>query len=136
MARIRPRTLAGPIKGLALSRRRCSSRQRRAAVGRLRADVDNARMAIVRRQRATMSQRPAAHALTFPLFGPLDAADSAALTPLLRPRRYEAGRLVFQRGDAAEEVFLVVAGQLRVSVCSVDGRELAFRIALPGDIVG
>ena len=83
-----------------------------------------------------MSRRPAAYELTFPLFGPLDAADSAALTPLLRPRRYEAGRLVFQRGDPAEEVFLVVAGQLRVSVCSVDGRELAFRIAVPGDIVG
>ena len=85
---------------------------------------------------AKMPQPTAPHALTFPLFGPLDAADSAALAPLLRSRRYEAGRLVFQRGDPAEEVFLVVAGQLRISVCSVDGRALAFRIAVPGDIVG
>jgi CRP-like cAMP-binding protein len=72
----------------------------------------------------------------FPLFGQLSADDHAALTPLLRPRRYETGRVIFQRGDAAEEVFLVTAGQLRVSVCSADGRELAFRVALPGDMVG
>ncbi len=83
-----------------------------------------------------MSRPPATDALTFPLFGPLDAADSAAVTRLLRRRRYEAGRVVFQRGDPAEEVFLVVAGRLRISVCSLDGRELAFRIAAPGDIFG
>lgn len=83
-----------------------------------------------------MRQSPATDGLTFALFGPLDAADSAALAPLLRLRRYDVGRVVFQRGDAAEEVFQIVAGQLRISVCSVDGRELAFRIAGPGHIVG
>ena len=44
--------------------------------------------------------------------------------------------MVFQRGDAAEEVLQIVAGQLRISVCSIDGRELAFRMAGAGDIVG
>jgi CRP-like cAMP-binding protein len=74
--------------------------------------------------------------LTFPLFGPLDASDGAALAPLLRLRRYEAGRLLFQRGDDAENVIQIVAGQLRISVFSLDGRELAFRMAGPGEIVG
>lgn len=83
-----------------------------------------------------MCPSAAAHAMNFPLFGPLDAADSAALSRLLRPRHYEAGRLVFQRGDPAEEVFLVTTGQLRISVCSAEGRELAFRIAGPGDMFG
>ncbi|PNG27399.1 Crp/Fnr family transcriptional regulator [Methylocella silvestris] len=72
----------------------------------------------------------------FPLFGLLDAADSAALAPLLRRRRFDAGRLIFQRNDPADEVLLVTAGQLRISVCSVEGRELAFRIAVPGDTIG
>ncbi len=80
-----------------------------------------------------MSQPPVA---AFPLFGPLSEDDSAALTPLLRPRRYEAGRVVAQRGDRAEEVFLVTSGQLRISVCSADGRELAFRVANTGEMVG
>lgn len=80
-----------------------------------------------------MSQPPA---VTFPLFGALSTEDSAALTPLLKPRRYEAGRVVAQRGDRAEEVFLVTSGQLRISVCSADGRELAFRVANAGDMVG
>ena len=83
-----------------------------------------------------MPQSPTLTPPAFPLFGPLSAEDHVALAPLLRPRRYEAGRLVFQRGDLAEEVFLMTAGQLRVSVCSADGRELAFRVALPGDMVG
>jgi CRP-like cAMP-binding protein len=66
----------------------------------------------------------------------LSTDDNAALAPLLRPRRYENGHVIFQRGDRAEEVFLVTAGQLRISVCSSDGRELAFRVASPGDLVG
>ena len=72
----------------------------------------------------------------FPLFGLLSTDDNAALAPMLRPRSYENGRVIFQRGDPAEEVFLVTAGQLRISVCSADGRELAFRVASPGDMVG
>jgi CRP/FNR family cyclic AMP-dependent transcriptional regulator len=83
-----------------------------------------------------MSQPPANTVPTFPLFGPLSADDRAALAPLLRPRRYQAGHVMFQRGDKAEEVFLLTGGQLRISVCSADGRELAFRVANPGDMVG
>src|ERR1700733_10687829 len=83
-----------------------------------------------------MSQPTATASLTFALFGSLSAEDNAALAPLLRPRRYEAGRVIFQRGDPAEEVFLVTTGQLRISVCSADGRELAFRVANRGDMVG
>ena len=74
--------------------------------------------------------------LVFPLFGKLAAADVAALTPRLRRREVDMGQLVFQRGDLAEEVFLVVSGRLRISVVSADGRELAFRLVGPGEMVG
>src|ERR1700722_13300605 len=83
-----------------------------------------------------MSQPTATASLTFALFGSPSAEDNAALAPPLRPRRYEAGQVIFQRGDPAEEVFLVTTGQLRISVCSADGRELAFRVANRGDMVG
>lgn len=72
----------------------------------------------------------------FPLFGNLADEDMAALRPLLRRRQVEAGAVVFQRGDRAEEVYLIVSGQLRISVGSADGRELAFRVVGPGDMVG
>ena len=74
--------------------------------------------------------------LTFPLFGKLAAEDAAVLAPLLRRRDVAAGEVVFARGDAAEEVYLVVSGQLRISVVSQDGRELAFRLVGAGQMVG
>lgn len=72
----------------------------------------------------------------FPLFGDLATADLAAMRPLLHRRQFKAGAVVFQRGDPADDVYLIVSGQLRISVGSADGRELAFRIVGPGEMVG
>ena len=72
----------------------------------------------------------------FPLFGDLATADLAAMRPLLHRRQFKAGAVVFQRGDPADEVYVIVSGQLRISVGSADGRELAFRIVGPGEMVG
>jgi CRP-like cAMP-binding protein len=55
---------------------------------------------------------------------------------LLHRRQFKAGAVVFQRGDPADDVYLTVSGQLRISVGSADGRELAFRIVGPGEMVG
>jgi len=74
--------------------------------------------------------------LSFPLFGPLDQEDSELLAPVLRRRKFAPRQVVFQRGDIADEVYHVISGRLQVSVFSSDGRELAFRIAGPGSIVG
>ena len=72
----------------------------------------------------------------FPLFGDLAAADVAAMRPLLHRRQFKAGAVVFQRGDPADDVYLIVSGQLRISVGSANGRELAFRVVGPGEMVG
>jgi len=74
--------------------------------------------------------------LTFPLFGELDPPDLAALQASLRRRVFDAGATVCQRGDAADEVYLVQSGQLRISVGSMEGREVAFRVVGPGEMVG
>jgi len=58
------------------------------------------------------------------------------LAPLLRRRKFAPRQVVFQRGEIADEVYHVISGRLQVSVFSSNGRELAFRIAGPGSIVG
>ena len=68
-------------------------------------------------------------------FGELTGADAAIIRPLLRRRAIAAGTTVFQRGDKVDTVYLVVSGLLRISVTSVDGRELAFRVVGPGEMV-
>ncbi|WP_374310083.1 Crp/Fnr family transcriptional regulator [Methylocella sp.] len=72
----------------------------------------------------------------FALFGRLDPADAAALAPLLRRRAFCAGRVLFQRGDPSNEALFVARGRLRVSVSSTEGREVAFRVAGPGETIG
>jgi CRP/FNR family transcriptional regulator, cyclic AMP receptor protein len=74
--------------------------------------------------------------LAFPLFGALSTADLVAMRPLLHRRHFKAGAVVFQGGDPADDVYLIVSGQLRISVGSADGREVAFRIVGPGEMVG
>jgi CRP-like cAMP-binding protein len=83
-----------------------------------------------------MSDSASPEGPAFPLFGDLAAADHAAMRPLLHRRQFKAGAVVFQRGDPADDVYLTVSGQLRISVGSADGRELAFRIVGPGEMVG
>jgi CRP/FNR family transcriptional regulator, cyclic AMP receptor protein len=83
-----------------------------------------------------MSDSAALEVSAFPFFGDLAAADLAAMIPLLHRRQFKAGAVVFQRGDPADDVYLIVSGRLRISVGSADGRELAFRIVGPREIVG
>ena len=83
-----------------------------------------------------MPDRASPEDLVFPLFGALTADDLVVLRPLLRQRRFKAGTVVFQRGDPTDDVYLIVSGQLRISVGTQDGREVAFRIVGPGEMVG
>ena len=83
-----------------------------------------------------MSQSAGPSRLVFPLFGDLDPSDLAALHASLRRRTFDAGAVVFQRGDPAEDVLLVQSGQLRISVGSIEGREVAFRVVGAGEMVG
>ena len=74
--------------------------------------------------------------LRVPLFSTLDANDLALVGALARRVSYAQNQLVFARGDSADQLFIVVAGRLRISVLSPDGRELAFRVVGPGEVVG
>ena len=50
------------------------------------------------------------------------------LIPYMTKRRVEAGRTLFHKGQAADEMFIVVSGRLRLSESALD--------VLPGSVVG
>lgn len=70
------------------------------------------------------------------LFAPLPAGDLAAIAQAMRAVDFPAGQVIFQRGDAGKELFLVVEGRVRLSILSVEGRELSFAHATAGDVFG
>ena len=51
-------------------------------------------------------------------------------------RRFAAGEVVFRQDDPASNLFIVVAGQLRVAQTTADGQQVIIRYIGPGDLVG
>src|SRR5919197_5205488 len=54
----------------------------------------------------------------------------------LAQRRVATGRALFRQGDAADALYLIESGRLRVFVVDRAGQERVLRFAGPGDIVG
>src|SRR5262249_43545907 len=70
------------------------------------------------------------------LFANLPADTMATVAQQMRPVSYTNGQQIFSRGDAGTELYLLLEGRVRLSIISLDGRELAFTHAGPGDIFG
>ncbi len=70
------------------------------------------------------------------LFGKLPADVQAKVAQQMRPVSFGSGQQIFSRGDPGTETYLVLDGRVRLSIISLDGRELAFTHAGPGDIFG
>lgn len=75
-------------------------------------------------------------ALTLPLFADVPDADLAIIARAMHLRKLEPRQLVFARGDTADEILIVVSGRLRISIATAEGRELSFRAAGRGDVIG
>lgn len=71
-----------------------------------------------------------------PLFSPLGEAERKSVAAEMRPVGYEPGTLIFSRGDAGRDIYLVLEGRVRLSVLTPEGRELSFWHAEPGHIFG
>ena len=52
------------------------------------------------------------------------------------PSSYAANKVLFREGDAVKTIFVILEGEVRLSVHSKEGRRLCLSIASPGDIVG
>lgn len=71
-----------------------------------------------------------------PLFGSLEDTDLHAVADEMREVQFAPSQVIFARGDAGREIFLVVNGRVRLSVLTAEGRELSFAHAEPGAIFG
>jgi CRP-like cAMP-binding protein len=71
-----------------------------------------------------------------PLFGVLEPAKRLELADKMREVVLEAGQVLFSRGDPGDGIYLVMEGRIRISVLSIDGRELSFAHAETGDVFG
>jgi CRP-like cAMP-binding protein len=70
------------------------------------------------------------------LFGSLSPARRSAVAREMRDVALDAGETLFARGDPGDEIYIVLAGRIRLSVLSPDGRELSFAHAVAGDVFG
>jgi len=70
------------------------------------------------------------------LFGDLPLEDRRQIVQLCNRKRLPARQVVFYEGDPGREMFIVVSGQLKVSVTSEEGKELSFFIFHKNDIFG
>jgi len=66
----------------------------------------------------------------------LTPPDAAALVGLGRVRRYPARSVVFFEGDDAHEVLIIKSGSVKVTVTSLDGREVVLDVLGPGELLG
>lgn len=70
------------------------------------------------------------------LFAGAGDDDIARLAAVARRRSWPAGTTLFQRGDPGQDLILVTAGRIRLSILSPDGRELGLRHAEAGASLG
>jgi CRP/FNR family cyclic AMP-dependent transcriptional regulator len=70
------------------------------------------------------------------LFGALDVAGRAAVAEVLRPQNFDAGQVIFSRGDAGADLYIVAKGRVRLSVLTADGKELSFAHAEAPSVFG
>jgi CRP-like cAMP-binding protein len=70
------------------------------------------------------------------LFGPLTDADRRAVAQEMRETAFDAGQVIFARGDPGREIYLVGTGRVRLSILTSEGRELSFAHAEAGQIFG
>jgi CRP/FNR family cyclic AMP-dependent transcriptional regulator len=71
-----------------------------------------------------------------PLFRGLEAPALERIAGLATQRGYRKGEIVFSHGDAGDALFGVVAGRIRISAGTSEGREIFLNIMGPGDTFG
>ena len=70
------------------------------------------------------------------LFQGIPADVAGGLQAAATRKRVAAGEVLFQQGDAATFLFLVIAGRLRASQMTQDGQQIIIRYIGPGEIAG
>jgi CRP/FNR family transcriptional regulator len=66
----------------------------------------------------------------------LSDAQACEIQGLLRRSSMQPQETIFRQGDASDWLYIVRAGQLKISVNGADGREQIMRIAVAGQLIG
>jgi CRP/FNR family transcriptional regulator, cyclic AMP receptor protein len=70
------------------------------------------------------------------LFKGLESKYLIACAAAFREILFAKGEMLFARGEAGNRIYLIAAGRVRFAVVTDEGRELSFRHAIVGDLVG
>ena len=89
-----------------------------------------------REEHAAADVDPAAVLLGTHMFGDLTAAEVEPLARAAVVRRYGKGENIFEVGDPADSMLVVVSGRGRDSILTPDGDEFMYAMWEPGMIVG
>lgn len=74
--------------------------------------------------------------LSHPFFRGLDDRIVEGLVPRALTRKVKRGALLFRKGDAGTNLYVVCAGAVRVSAPSEHGKDAVFNLIVPGEIFG
>jgi CRP/FNR family transcriptional regulator len=86
--------------------------------------------------RKPLSCRTSETHLAGQFFNQLTPAALQDLELLASPSEYPANRVLFSEKEPAQSVFVVLSGDVKLSINSSDGKRLSLRIARKGDILG
>ena len=70
------------------------------------------------------------------LFQGLAVDDIEACIPSFRESKFKKGQSLFVRGERATGLYVVAEGRVRLAIATEDGRELSFRHAIAGELLG
>jgi CRP-like cAMP-binding protein len=69
-------------------------------------------------------------------FGGLDAVALEGLAATMRARRFKRGEVIFHIGDPGDALFIIVSGEVKISLPSDTGEEAILATLRPGDVFG
>ena len=74
--------------------------------------------------------------LSSPLFSAMKPEELDEILKFASERRVRRGQTVFQRGDNASSMMVVLRGRIRISTVSAEGKEVTLNVISPGEITG
>ena len=84
-----------------------------------------------------LSARPVLASLAaIPFFGGLDPDALERLAATMRSRRFRRGEVIFHIGDPGDALFVIVSGEVKISLPSETGDEAILATLRPGDVFG
>lgn len=84
-----------------------------------------------------LGNRPVLASLAaIPFFGDLEPAALERLAAGMRSRRFRRGEVIFHVGDPGDALFVIVSGEVKISLPSETGDEAILATLRPGDVFG